>query len=398
MKVVVADKLPQSGLENLRAAGYEVQNDPGLKDDALVEAVRQSGAQVLIVRSTKVPRAVLEAGKLSLVIRAGAGYNNVDVEAASELGIYVANCPGKNAVAVAELTFGLLLAIDRHIPECVQAIRDGQWNKKQFSQASGLYGRTLGVIGLGEIGRQVVQRAHAFGMKVVAWSRSLTPELAEELDVERVTDLSAVAFAADVVSVHLALTEQTKGAIGSDFFAALRPGTIFLNTSRGPVVDGPALRRAVEEKGVRAGLDVWNVQPSDSVGTFADPLGGLEGVYGTHHIGASTDQAQEAVAEEAVRVARAYREHGKVHNCVNLTDRSLATAGLVVRHRDKVGVLAFVLQTLKGANLNVEDMENIVFHGGKAACATIRVSHSPPESLIDEINAHEDVFGVRVTA
>ncbi|MCA8920620.1 MAG: hydroxyacid dehydrogenase [Planctomycetes bacterium] len=398
MKLLVADKLPPRGLDMLRDAGYEVDNDPGLSDDALTARVAEGGAQVLIVRSTKVPRATLEAGKLSLVIRAGAGYNNVDVEAASELGIYVANCPGKNAVAVAELTFGLLLAIDRHIPESVQAIRDGKWNKKDFSKAQGVFGRTLGVIGLGEIGRQVVTRAHAFGMRVVAWSRSLTDAEAEELGVERANDLSAVAFAADVVSVHVALTEQTKGLIGSDFFAALRPGTIFLNTSRGAVVDGAALRRAVEDKGVRAGLDVWNVQPSDSVGTFADPLGGLEGVYGTHHIGASTDQAQEAVAEEAVRVARAYREHGKVPNCVNLTDRSLATAGLVVRHADKVGVLAFVLQTLKAANLNVEDMENIVFHGGKAACATIRVSHAPPEELIDQINAHEHIFGVRVTA
>lgn len=398
MKVVVADKLPQRGLDMLHEAGYAVEADPALKDDALVAKVAESGAQVLIVRSTKVPRAVLEAGKLSLVIRAGAGYNNVDTAAASELGIYVANCPGKNAIAVAELTFGLLLAIDRRIPDCVQAIRAGQWDKKGFSAAQGIYGRTLGVIGLGEIGRHVVRRAQAFGMRVVAWSRSLTDEGAKELGVERAADLSAVAFAADVVSVHVALTPETQGLLGSDFFASIRPGTIFLNTSRGGVVDGPALKRAIEEKGVRAGLDVWNVQPSDGVAAFEDPLGALEGVYGTHHIGASTDQAQEAVAEEAVRVARAYREHGKVPNCVNLTDRSLATAGLVVRHADKVGVLAFVLQNLKAANLNVEDMENIVFLGGKAACATIRVSQAPPESLVDELNAHADIFGVQVTA
>ena len=139
---------------------------------------------MLVVRSTKVTAAALHSGALKLVVRAGAGYNTIDVAAASRRGIYVSNCPGKNSMAVAELAFGLILALDRRIADNVAALRQGQWNKKEFSKARGLFGRTLGLIGLGQIGREMVPRARAFGLRVVAWSRSLTPESARALGVE----------------------------------------------------------------------------------------------------------------------------------------------------------------------------------------------------------------------
>src|SRR5437867_11611750 len=202
MKVLVADKFEKSGLEGLADADVEVCYDPSLKDDALTDAIRSSGAQVLVVRSTKVTRPMLEAADLSLVVRAGAGYNTIDVETASERGIYVANCPGKNSVAVAELAFGLILALDRRIPDNASDLAKGVWNKKEYSRARGLFGRTLGLIGLGGIGCEMCPRARAFGMPVVGWSRRLTPQRARELGIERKESPREVAAASDVVSVH----------------------------------------------------------------------------------------------------------------------------------------------------------------------------------------------------
>ena len=382
MKVLVADKFEESGLQGLGAAGCEVLYQPDLKDDALVEAIRQSGAEVLVVRSTKVTRPMLEGGKLSLVIRAGAGYNTIDVEAASERGVYVANCPGKNSVAVAELAFGLLLALDRRIPENVADLKQGVWNKKEYSKARGLLGRTLGLIGLGGIGSEMVPRARAFGMPVVAWSRSLTPERARELGVERKDSPVEVARAADVVSVHVALKPETKGLIGESVFAAMKPGAFFINTSRAEVVDEAALQKAVKERGLRAGLDVFAAEPAGGVGTVSNGLFGDPAVIGTHHIGASTDQAQEAIAGETVRIVREYLETGRAPNVVNLARKSPATHLLVVRHFDRVGVLAAVFDEIKAAGINVQETENIVFDGARAAVARIHLNQAPaPETL-----------------
>src|SRR5215831_6517836 len=163
MKVLIADKFEQSGLDGLKAAGCEVVYQPDLKDDA--------HADVLVVRSTAVTGPMLESGSLSLVVRAGAGYNTIDVATASTRGIYVSNCPGKNAIAVAELAFALILALDRRVPDNVADLRAGAWNKKEYAKARGLYGRTLGLLGYGNIGQEMARRANAFGMPVVVWSR-----------------------------------------------------------------------------------------------------------------------------------------------------------------------------------------------------------------------------------
>ena len=205
MRVLIADKFEQSGLDGLQRIGCEVSYQPELKDEALAEAIGQTKPDVLVVRSTKVTDQMLDRGALKLVVRAGAGYNTIDVAAASKRGIYVSNCPGKNSIAVAEEAFVLILALDRRIVDNVIALRRGQRNKKEFSRTRGLYGRTLGLVGVGQIGREMIPRAHAFGMPVVAWSPSLTPERAEETSVERKPDTLAVAQAADVVSVDVAL-------------------------------------------------------------------------------------------------------------------------------------------------------------------------------------------------
>ncbi|MFL6280175.1 MAG: 3-phosphoglycerate dehydrogenase family protein [Vicinamibacterales bacterium] len=413
MKVVIADKFEQSGIDGLRNTGCEVLYEPELKDAALADALRKTHADVLVVRGTPVGTEVLDAGPLSLIVRAGAGYNTIDVAAASARGIYVSNCPGKNAIAVAELAFALILALDRRVPDNVAELRAGRWNKKEFSNAQGLFGRTLGLLGIGSIGQEMIRRAAGFGMNLVVWSRRydgqnrpMTEHEARDIGVEPalrtvridVAPTPADAAArADVLSVHVALVPETKGLVNTALLAAMKPGAIFVNTSRGEVVDYPALAAAVRQKHLRVGLDVFANEPKSSVGEFHDDLIDLPGVYGTHHIGASTEQAQEAIAAETVRIIRSFKETGRVPNVVNLAKRTPATHMLVVRHRDRPGVLAHVFNNLRRDNLNVQETENIVFEGAEAAVARINLDGAPPAALCDRIKAENaDILDLQV--
>ncbi len=398
MHVLIADKFEQSGIDGLKAAGCQVLFQPDLKDDALRDAIAQTRAEVLVVRSTAVTAAMLEAGALALVVRAGAGYNTIDVAAASRLGIYVSNCPGKNAVAVAELTLGLILALDRRIPDSVAELRAGKWNKKEYSKARGLLGSTLGLIGYGNIGREVATRALAFGLNVVVWSRRFADGLARpDLPITVLPSLEAVADASDIVSVHLALAKDTRGLLGEAFFARVKPGAMFINTARGEVVDYQALERAVQSRGLRAGLDVFPGEPSAGTADFSTPLAALPGVYGTHHVGGSTDQAQEAIAAETVRVITSYMTTGRVPNVVNLARVSPASHMMVVRHRDRPGVLAHVFDHLRRAGINVQETENIVFDGAEAAIARINLDAEPLAATVDSLRGgNDDILDVRV--
>jgi len=413
MKVLVADKFEESGIAGLKAAGCEVVYEPDLKDDALTDALRSIGADVLVVRSTKVTSAMLDAGRLALVVRAGAGYNTIDVPAASTRGIYVSNCPGKNAIAVAELAFGLILSLDRRIPDNVAELRAGHWNKKEYSKAAGLFGRTLSLIGVGAIGREMIRRAAGFGMPVVVWSRrfdgqsrAMTDTEARELGVEPALrsipiDLAPTpadaAARGDAVSLHVALAPDTKRLVNAAFLARMKRGAMLINTARGEVVDYDALAAAVKDRGIRVGLDVYANEPATATAPFGDDLVSVPGVYGTHHIGASTDQAQEAIAAETVRVIRSYKETGRVPNVVNLARRTPATHMLVVRHRDRPGVLAHVFDHLRRANLNVQETENIVFEGAEAAVARINLDGAPGAALCDTIKSgNHDVLDLQL--
>jgi D-3-phosphoglycerate dehydrogenase len=250
-------------------------------------------------------------------------------------------------------------------------------------------------------------------LNVVIWSRRfdgerrpLTDQEARDLDVEaalrQVTIELAptpadVAARADILSVHLALDPKTRGIISADLLSRLRPGAVFINTARGEVVDQAALAAAVREKGLRVGLDVFANEPAGPTGDFADELLSLSGVYGTHHIGASTDQAQEAIAAETVRIIRTYKETGRVPNVVNLATRTPATHMLVVRHRDRPGVLAHVFDHLRQANLNVQETENIVFEGAEAAVARINLDGEPSSILCSRIKGeNHDILDLQV--
>ena len=387
MRVLVADKFEQSGRDGLKALGCEVFYYPDAKDESLIDAITKESPDVLVVRGTKVTEPMLAASQIKLVVRAGAGYNTIDVPAASRRGIYVSNCPGKNSIAVAELAFGLILALDRRIADNVITLRRGEWNKKEFSKARGLFGRTLGLVGVGKIGQEMIPRARAFGMPVVAWSRSLTPEKAIAIGVEYKTTPEDVARAADVVSVHVALNSDTRGFLGSRFFGDMRSGAYFINTARGEVVEQAALIDAMKNRGIRAGLDVYAAEPTSGVGEFSDEIRNDESLYGTHHIGASTDQAQEAIAAETVRIVREFKETGKVPNVVNLARQTPATHRLVVRHLDRPGVLATVLEAIKSEQINVQEMENIVFEGAEAAVARINLDNAPSRQLLDKLQS-----------
>ena len=393
MKVLVADQFEQSGLDALKAAGCEVSYQPDVNGASLVAAIRDSQAQVLVVRSTPVTGEMLDAGALSLIVRAGAGVNTVDVAGASARGIYVSNCPGRNSVAVAELTMALILAVDRRIADNVADLRAGKWNKKEYSKARGLMGQTLGLIGFGHIGQEVARRAGAFGMDVLVWSRrfcgddAARDQAAERFDIEILPSAEDVVGQSDVISVHLALTKETRGFVNGALLSHARPGAYFINTARAEVVDHDALARAVAEKGLRLGLDVFAHEPTAATGAFSDPLLAHPNVYGTHHIGASTDQAQEAIAAEAVRVICCYQDTGKVPNVVNLARQTPATHMLVVRHRDKPGVLAHVFEYLRVAHLNVQETENIIFDGAHAAVARINLDGAPSPRAMDAMQS-----------
>lgn len=329
----------------------------------------------------------MENSILKLIVRAGAGYNTIDVQAASSKGIYVSNCPGKNSIAVAELAFGLMLGLDRRIPDNVSDLRSGKWNKKEYSKAKGIYGKTLGLVGFGNIGKEMAVRAKSFGLTVLVWSRSLTQEKAATLGVTFAPTLGDVARHSDMVSVHLALSKDTRGIIGKDFFDAMKKGAYFINTSRGEIIDQDALSSAIKEKGVRAGLDVFANEPEGGEAVFSDPVVQLPVVYGTHHIGASTDQAQEAIASETVRIIREFKETGHVPNVVNLSVKSPATWRLIVRHLNQPGVLASVLDGIKAENINVLEMENIVFADAQAAVARINLADEPHQGTVEKVKS-----------
>ncbi|NNE69499.1 MAG: hydroxyacid dehydrogenase [Rhodothermales bacterium] len=397
MTILVADKLSQTGLDRMQAAGCTVISEPTLNGDALVSALGAHNPDVLIVRSTKVPDpALAAAADLQLVVRAGAGYDNIDVAGASGRGIFVANCPGKNAVAVAELTMGLIVSVDRRIPDNVADARNGVWAKATYSKADGLKGRTLALIGLGNIGKAVARRAKAFGMNVAAWSRSLTPEKAGKLGIRHCASVLEAVDGADIVSLHVAATPDTASLADRAFFETMKEGATFVNTTRSSVVVEDALFWALENRGIKAALDVFAEEPAAKEGAFESRMAQHPSVYITHHIGASTAQAQEAIAEEAVRVVMTYAESGEVVNCVNLAQASDATHQLTVRHLDRVGVLAAVLDEMRRAECNVQEMENLLFSGGESACAYIRFQGGLDDAVLERIRQHPDILATSV--
>lgn len=396
MKVFIADVLPEKTVRDLESLGISVINKPKTKSEELAAVIGDS--DVLIVRSTEVRADCISTAKnLSLIIRAGAGVNNIDMKAANARGIYVSNCPGKNSIAVAELTMGLLLAIDRRVADNVVDLRNGKWNKSEYSKADGVFGKTLGIIGVGQIGKEVIVRAKAFGLKVIAWSRSLTDEKAATLGIQRATSIEQLVAQSDIVSVHLALKPETKGIVSKEIIGKMKPNAIFLNTSRWEVVDEEALYEAAKAGKIRVGLDVFSGEPEDKTSPFTNKLATLPNVYGTHHIGASTEQAQNAIADEVVAIIKQYKEQGTVRNWVNKAKATPAKYQLIIRHYDKPGVLANVFNSLKTESINIQEVENLIFEGTETAVCSLKLETRPSDYTLDSIRARtQEVIQVQL--
>ncbi len=392
MKVLIADRLSDKTVAALKALKLEVTVNPDLTADNLPEAIND--ADILVVRSTKVTSKTIAAAKnLSLIIRAGAGVNTIDLPTANTRGIYVSNCPGRNTEAVAELAVGLLIAADRQIANATFDLRNRMWKKKEYGKARGLKGRTLGIVGFGAIGKAVARRAQSLEMKVAAWSKHFTEETAAQHGVVYAPDLGTLARQSDAISINVAYKPETHHVIDWSFLESMKDGAILINTSRGEVVDTAALKEAVRSKKLRIGIDVFENEPAGGEGEFTDTeLAAL--VTATPHIGASTDQASEAIADEVVRIVRSFQETGVPLNTVNIRAGSSATQSLVVRHYNRVGVLAGVLDKLKAGGVNVEEMTNIIFEASKAACCTLLLDGAPSANILSEMQNDDNIIEV----
>jgi len=312
-RVLVADQIALDGLAPLRDdPRFELVVRPGLKGAELAGAIAEADA-VLVRSATQITRESLErANGLKVIGRAGVGVDTIDVDAATERGIAVLTAPAGNTTSAAELTLALTLALLRRVPAADRSMKAGQWDRKSFSGTE-LYGKTLGLVGAGRIGGEVAKRARAFGMHVVAYDPFLIAERAQSLGVERV-ELDDVLRRADVVSLHVPLTEATAGLLGDRELALMKPSAVIVNAARGGVVSEDALARAIREKRIAgAALDVYEQEPLPA----DHPLRSLENVVLTPHLGASTVEAQQNVALEIAEAVRAALLDGDLARAVN---------------------------------------------------------------------------------
>lgn len=390
MRLLIADSLHPFAIEELRHLGVEVVYEPEIDSETLPKALANVG--ILIVRSKRVTaEAIAASSALNLIVRAGHGIGNIDLQAASARGIYVASCGGKNAIAVAELTMALILALDRRVPDAANSVREGRWEKSTFAKADGIYGKAIGILGLGAVGREVLTRARCFGLHPYGWSRSLGVHRARELGIVPAASPEELASKVDILTVHLSASERTRGIVSRQVLEALPPGAIFVNTARSELVDHDALLSVSREKGLRIGLDVYPEFPHVGSGRFAPPAFDPAVMwYGTPHVGAQTTQAQSAVAAETVRIVRSFLVEGTVPNVANVRAATRARFQIVVRHLDRVGSLANILNVIKRHGINVEDMTNNVFEGATAACTRLNVVNRPSEACLAEIAAFKD--------
>jgi D-3-phosphoglycerate dehydrogenase len=389
VKILIADKFPDKYVEEFKSMDLDVNYSPKLGENDLPEAAKD--ADILIVRSTIVnAETIKSSNNLNLIIRAGAGVNNIDISTANQQGIYVANCPGKNSVAVAELAMGLMISLDRSIPDNVSDFRSGKWNKAKYSKAEGLKGKTLGIIGVGSIGKEVANRAISFGMNVYGKDISRI----EGVAVKDFLEMDQLLPMCDIVSIHLPATSETKGLFDKKMFSYLKPNTLLINTSRQDVIDEGAMLETIKEKNIRVALDVFKDEPEAKSGDVSSPLADSPNIYITHHIGASTAQAQNAVAEETVKIVKHYLHSGIIHHWVNRARASDAKYQLVVKHFDKAGVLASILDIVRKGDINIEEIENIIFEGGIAASCTMKLMKPVTSDMLKQMNNNDNVLSV----
>jgi D-3-phosphoglycerate dehydrogenase len=389
LKVLIADKFPDKYIQQMKDLHLEVIYEPKLGEKDLPQAAKD--VDILIVRSTIVNEETINSSKaLNLIIRAGSGVNNINIQAANKRGIYVANCPGMNAVAVAELAMGLMIALDRFIPDNVSDFKNGKWNKDKYSKGKGLKGKTLGIIGVGAIGKEVAKRALAFEMNV--YGKDITR--IEGVQIKDFSEMDQLLPLCDVVSIHLPATPETKGLFNKKLFSYMKDGAYLINTSRQDVIVEDDLLEAIKEKNLRVALDVFKGEPEGKTGEVKSKLQDNPNVYVTHHIGASTAQAQDAVAAETVKIIEHYAHSGIIDHWVNRAKITDVHYQLVVKHFDKPGVLAGVLDLLREGNINIEEIENVIFDGAVAASCTMKLKNAATADMIKKMTENPNVISV----
>ena len=389
IKVLVADKFPDKYIQQMKDMDLEVVYNPKLGEKDLPEAAID--ADIIVVRSTVVNEDTINNGKkLNLIIRAGSGVNNINIAAANKKGIYVTNCPGMNAVAVAELAMGLMIAIDRFLPDNISDFNKGVWSKDKYSKGKGLKGKTLGIIGFGNIGKEVTKRALAFEMNVYGKDISRI----DGVQVKDFSEMDQLLPLCDIVSIHLPATPQTKGLFNKQMFSYMKDGAYLINTSRQDIIVEDDLLEAIKEKNIRVGIDVFKGEPEGKSGEVSSKLMNNPNIYVTHHIGASTEQAQDAVAEETINIINHFVHSGVINHWVNRAKITDASYQLVVKHYDKPGVLANVLDVIRSGNINIEEIENIIFEGGIAACCTMKIQTAATADMLKQISENTNVISV----
>ena len=389
VKVLIADKFPDQYISQLNEMDLDVNYSPKLGEKDLPEAAKE--VDILVVRSTIVNADTINNSKtLNLIIRAGAGVNNIDISAANKKGIYVANCPGMNSVAVAELAMGLMISLDRRIPDNVADFRKGVWNKGEYSKAEGLKGKTLGIIGVGAIGKEVAKRALAFEMNVYGKDISRI----EGVQIKDFSEMDQLLPLCDIVTIHLPATSETKGLFNKKMFSFMKNGAFLINTSRQDIIVEEDLIEAIKEKNLRVAMDVFKGEPEAKTGEVNSILKDNPNVYITHHIGASTEQAQNAVAAETVRIIKDYTTSGVIAHWINRAKITDAKYQLVVKHFDKPGVLASILDEIRQGNINIEEIENVIFQGGIAASCTMKLKSPVSAEKLKSMQENPDVLSI----
>ena len=397
MRILVACELPPAALEQLKSLASVVTYRPDATTQSLRDIIED--VSILVVGGTRIsPEVVVRAAALQMIVHAGPGPGDLAIEEASAQGIFITHCPDMHATAVAELTFGLILALDRQIVDIAAAMREGRWTRTEPAAARGLAGRTLGILGYGPVGERVAQRARAFDMRVVAWCPTLTPNTLRDTEIEFCNWPREVARMSDVVTVHETREDEQTTIVDAEFLESMPPGAALVHVGRSGAVDEAALVEAVEQRNLRVAIDVFGSEPTGDQVRFRSRLCELPGVVCTPHIGPLTEQAQGAVADEVVRIVRAFVVSGDVVNCLNLCDRSPATWQLVLRVRDQVGVMASILEAVRADGINAEEVSSRVFTGAKAAWCTIALDERPSTEALDAIRALPDVLHLELRA
>ncbi len=376
VKILITDPLHEEAIKILKEIG-DVEVATNLSREELLKKIED--ADVLVVRSgTKVDKEVIEhAKKLKIIGRAGVGVDNIDLDAATKKGIIVVNAPDSSSISVAELTMGLMLAAARNIPQANNSVKRGEWDRKRFKGIE-LYGKTLGVVGLGRIGQQVVKRAKAFGMDIIAYDPYVSKDFAKSLGVELLDDLNELCERADIITLHVPLTPKTKHMIGEEQIKRMKSNCIIINCARGGLIDEKALYEALKNKKIKAAaLDVFEEEPPKN-----SPLLELDNVICTPHQGASTEEAQKAagtiVAEQIKKILR-----GELaENIVNMPSLPMEKLGKIKPYMVLAELLGKIaMQVLDGSVKKVE----ITYYGDLAKENTDLINRSLLKGLLSPI-------------